>query len=83
MYAIEKNQSVPTPGKDQSLRASGFPLDKMDVGDSFAIPSAQVLKEKDSARSLRKIVLGYGYRNNKKFTTRLMPNGDLRVWRTE
>jgi hypothetical protein len=64
---VEKN--IPLPLK--------FPFDKMEVGDSFAIPSE--VKRATVAVYARR----YGDKHGMKFITRQMPDGSIRCWRTK
>lgn len=63
---IEKG--VPIPGR--------FPFEQMEVGDSFAVPSG-VPRTTISIAALR-----YGRKHGAKFTTRTLPDGTIRCWRT-
>lgn len=64
---IEKN--IPIPKR--------FPFDKMEIGDSFSIPS-NVRRSTASVAARR-----YGDKHKMKFITRKMPDGTIRCWRTE
>ena len=64
---VEKN--VPIPAR--------YPFDKMEVGDSFALPPS-------AARNSVTVSAGrYGNKHNMKFIVRIMPDRTLRCWRTE
>jgi hypothetical protein len=69
MSQIPIDKGVPLPLK--------FPFDKMEVGDSFAIP--QDVKRPTIAVYARR----YGDKHNMKFVTRKMPDGTIRCWRTQ
>lgn len=70
MYKITK--SIPIP---ERRKVYSFPIENMDVGDSFEVPPA----EKAAASGC----CNWHARKNegKKFTIRKMPNGNYRVWR--
>jgi len=70
---IEKG--VPAPDSISHGRRLNYPLDKMDVGDSFFITGDIKLLAR-AAESCRK----YGLRKGRKYTSR-RENGGLRVWR--
>lgn len=64
---VEKN--VPIPAR--------YPFDKMEVGDSFAVPLGV-------ARDAVAVSAGcYGEKHQMKFIVRLMPDRTMRCWRTE
>lgn len=66
-FRIEKG--VPLPGH---TRGSKYPFSRMEVGDSFTVPT-----------SMRKVVMvahNYGHKNGKKFATRTIGEV-LRIWR--
>jgi hypothetical protein len=64
---IEKNVPLPVI----------YPFAKMEVGDSFAVPSS-IRRETVSVAANR-----YGAKHGMKFTVRLMPNRSYRCWRIE
>jgi hypothetical protein len=64
---IEKNVPLPVM----------YPFAKMEVGDSFAVPSS-IRRETVSVAANR-----YGVKHGMKFTVRLMPNRSYRCWRIE
>ena len=64
---VQKN--IPIPSK--------FPFPEIQVGDSFEIPSG--VNRSTVAISASR----YGKKNGMKFITRKMPDGSIRVWRTE
>lgn len=64
---IEKDIEIPT-----KHARTKYPFAEMEVGDSIY---SDVISASTSAR-------GWGYRNNKKFTTRREGNG-YRTWRIE
>ena len=63
---IDKNIPLPTR----------WPFKQMEVGDSFAIPTD--MKRHTVAVS----AMRYGKKHGMKFTTRKMPDGTFRCWRT-
>ena len=72
---IDKNIPLPHPKPD---RYGKYPLGQMGVGESFAVPEAEVLK-------VRPAVAHYARRTGKQFTTRkIVEHGKtvIRVWRT-
>ena len=75
MFEIEKG--IPMIAKATG-RATKFPFNKMEVGDSFLVLRDQIKSEgafRVSARS-------YGVHHNKKFSVRKVENG-FRCWRIE
>lgn len=75
MIIIEKNVALPPRRNPLSTgRPRIYPFDIMDVGDSFAVP----MKKKNAVATTAN---RYGKNNNMKFTTRVMDNGTIRVWR--
>lgn len=63
---IEKN--IPVPRR--------FPFDKMEVGDSFAIPP-DTRRETVAVAALR-----YGRKHDMEFVVRMVPDRTYRCWRT-
>ena len=78
MYEIEKN--VPLPGV-----VSRYPLDKMQVGDSFLIPAESACDGNWTAREQSRVATAVrAVRETNpgfKYLTRATEDG-LRVWRT-
>lgn len=74
MFEIDK--SVPLT-KDARGRKQIFPVDEMEAGDSFLIPT----ESKDHFLSARSVA-SKNSKNGKVFTTRTV-DGGLRVWRTK
>ena len=73
-YAIEDNVPIPT---DRGVgRPMKYPLDTLEVGQSFTIPLAE-----RQAVSVR--IAYYSKAHGVKFTTRKVDENTLRVWRTE
>jgi len=75
---IEKGIELPTPDEKEKRR-SRFPFEEMVPGDSFLVRGASRLQMKQSIhhfRTARKVK-----HPDWKFTTRLMPDGAVRVWR--
>jgi len=68
-HEIEKGVPVPSRWINEK-----YPLDDMEVGDSFFTNSPAV--------KVRPAVTHYGRRNGRKYVTRSM-DGGLRVWRVE
>jgi hypothetical protein len=70
---IEKNVPLPSRGKGMS----DYPLDQMEIGDSFAV-------EKSKRNTLQNQIKRF-YKENpdKLFTSRLMENTVVRVWRVK
>ncbi len=62
-------QNIPVPKK--------YPFAQMQVGDSFVI-AENIKRTTVSVAAIR-----YGKANGMKFTTRKMPDGVYRCWRTE
>lgn len=69
MIKIEKNI--------QLKKLSSWPLDKMEVGDSFLVPC-----EYNEINSLRATLSRKYKGSNYKFSTRVVKEG-LRIWRTK
>jgi hypothetical protein len=63
------DKGVPIPNR--------FPFAQMQVGDSFVMPTTV-------SRSILSVYARrYGDKHNMKFTTRQMPDGAIRCWRTQ
>ena len=71
MIKIDKHVPIP---KDNRGRQSKYPWDQMDVGDSFLVGP-------DGPRGMRGIASGAGTKRGKKFATRALEDGSVRVWR--
>jgi hypothetical protein len=69
MKTLPIDKNVPLPAR--------FPLDQMEVGDSFAVPPG-VHRTTVSIAALR-----YGRKHRMKFVTRKTPDGTIRCWRVE
>ncbi len=88
-YEIEKD--VPMNRKEEMEKR--YPLDRMEIGDSFFIPKNDLLSEGGSwnaaAAAVRTVVKNYCRRNpGKAFRTKTIADPDrnvngLRVWRIE
>lgn len=83
-YTIEKN--VPLAPKRSGRRGLKYPVDQMDVGDSFAVP---LLKPKNrwnqhpEQTAIGRAIIEWKKRNapDKQFTVRKVDENTLRVWR--
>jgi len=73
MYRIQKN--IPIPAKKSAGRKQVYPFEKMEVGDSFAIPLSK-------AKSAAAIMVKYAKRTGMKFTKRLLDK-EVRIWRIQ
>lgn len=74
MAAIKIEKGVEVPRNE---RGSKFPLDEMEVGDSFLVPS-------EMSASIRNAVAYYRFRNGKgTLITKTYDDGSVRVWRTK
>ncbi len=76
---IDKNIPIPTGERGKRTDAWFYPIESMEIGDSFEVPCANHGKAKDRARGSfynRFKILGF------KLTTRTTRAG-FRVWRTE
>lgn len=73
MFQIESGVSIPS--RVSSKRK--YPLDKMEVGDSFDVGEAD---PKTKSR-IGSAVYSYGKKHNAHFSIRQTENGRLRVWR--
>jgi hypothetical protein len=71
-YKISSDFPIPPPTSKGHKRR--YPLDKMEVGDSFLVPKAE-------ERTIRNAVYLWASRHNKKFTIRTLDNGTIRCWR--
>lgn len=65
---MKVDQSIPIPNR--------FPFGQMNVGDSFEIPP-EIKRHTVAVSAMR-----YAKRHGMKFTTRKMPDGTFRCWRT-
>lgn len=69
-YQIEKNMPKP-------IARNKFPLDKMEVGDSFVVP----LKDRFSASSS---AISYKRKHPEtEFVTKKVSDDEVRIWRTK
>jgi hypothetical protein len=74
---VEKGMPVPKARKSRSK----YPMDGMQVGDSFEVP----FKDPDVTRTMnavRAAASRWGQKHKRKFVTRKMEAG-IRVWRAE
>ena len=69
MYEIEKDVLIPS----QRFAAKNYPLDKMEVGDSFVVPQ-------EKGGSVQWAIQRYCLLHDCKFLTRKDPKG-RRIWR--
>ena len=79
MFTIEKN--VPITTMLRGYRENQFPLDHMEVGDSFLITGDEDFVTR-KGKTVRSSVAYYSRRTGRKFLTRKVTDG-VRVWRTE
>ena len=78
-YEIE--QGVPVPA-DRSIRNSKYPFEKMEVGDSFAVPVPDTERAGDYAAGIRTVAYAWGKKRSGKFKVRIEGNHtSIRVWR--
>jgi hypothetical protein len=70
-YAIEKNVPLPPSRRKGKER---FPLNRLEVGESFVVQKHEVFAARNAAHRLNK-------KTGKVFTSRAIENG-YRVWRT-
>lgn len=68
-YKIEKGVPIPDGGRG---RPTKYPLDKMDIGDSFVAIAP---------RHIFSIISFYGRHHGKKFTARKLNDREYRIWR--
>jgi hypothetical protein len=73
MYPIEKNVPIPAPLVRTSHSELNSTLTKMEVGDSFLI--------NDVRKGIRDVAHQYGREHGRKFATRKVGEGALRIWR--
>ena len=82
MIEIEKGIPIPTT---RQLRNSAMPLEKMEIGDSFALPVTEEQKNHcgQYASSIRSRVTQWAKKNGaRKFTVLLVnEQSKVRVWR--
>lgn len=77
MYEIESGVQIPS-----KRRASKYPFERMQVGDSFAVPVLHGADAGALAAALRTSAYAFGKEQNIKFTVRLNEDRSLaRVWR--
>lgn len=75
MFDIDDNVSLPP----RHNSCSKYPFDKMEIGQSFALPAATGLRVREAA-------VVYGKRHGMKFASRTLTEGGekvLRIWRVE
>lgn len=83
MFKVEHGIAI--PGKTKFVKEKRFPLDSLNIGDSFFIPPT-VMDEQDTFNDLRSCVVGYAVREDIEITTRIRSeNGivGMRVWRIQ
>lgn len=74
-YPIDKDVPIPKKTKG-SGRRTVYPLDKMELGDSFVVPLEQ---RKDLSVRIRY----QAKKTGRAFTTRKISDTSVRVWRTK
>jgi len=77
-FKVEKGVPLPSRGPYRR-KESPYPLDGMEVGDSFLVPC----KEGEKTATVRARIRHYCRRNStdSKYAIRVLPEG-IRVWRT-
>ena len=75
-FTIEKNIPVRTIVRARKPRSLKYPLDQMDVGDSFAFPI-------DMFNKVSACASGYGKNSDRKFKCRRQCPNTGRVWRVK
>ena len=70
------NAIAPVPAGTGRGRVAAFPLRALAVGESFAVPEDLAAKVRMAASNFKRSNLGWNY------TTRSLPNGGVRLWRT-
>jgi hypothetical protein len=82
---IEKNILIPPRRRVTPAGVEDF--DKLEVGDSFAVPVPKEFRHKPTiwagAARLRNAAYNYQKRTGRKLTVRCMADGVIRVWRVE
>jgi hypothetical protein len=76
MFDIDDNVSLPP---QRTGGCSKYPFDKMEIGQSFALPVSTGLRAREAA-------VVYGKRHGMKFTSRTLTEGGekvVRIWRVE
>lgn len=75
---IEKN--VPVPSGRQPKKY--FPFDKMEIGDSFAVPVPEGAQVGEFSAKVRTHAINWGRQNGAKFSVLLVDEQtNVRVWR--
>jgi len=77
MYEIERD--VPIPKGRRPGPPKIYPIQEMEIGDSFLIPNEDVRGRKSVTQFVVPQAKRYGYR----LTTRKLSDGGFRVWRVE
>lgn len=76
MFKIEKDVPLPTTvGKGGT---SKYPFRQMEVGDSFRVEGPVTAGQRNS---ISHCAASVGKRTGRMFTTRLQPDGSVRIWR--
>jgi hypothetical protein len=82
---IEKN--IPIPPRRRVTPAGVEDFDKLEAGDSFAVPVPREFRHKPTiwagTARLRNAAYAYQRRTGRKLTVRCMADGVIRVWRVE
>lgn len=83
MFPISKNIDI--PGKPGRTKEKRFPLDQLDIGDSFFIPP-NIMLETETFTNLRSHINGYAQTARISITTRIRSEDGIigmRVWRVQ
>lgn len=75
MYKIQKN--VPIPSKTAHGRKKVYPFEKMEVGDSFAVPLIKTKTVTSAVSQENK-----KYKGERRYTIRVIKN-KTRIWRIQ
>ncbi len=72
MYEIQRDVPV--------LSRRKYPVDNLNVGDSFYVPFSDLPQHKNGSRSIRSAAHRYSKETGRKFRVSIVENG-VRVWR--
>ena len=80
MFPIDKN--IPIPPRTPTTRMSKFPLESMDVGDSFLIPIEDGRNISEEGNRVANVIRKWARRRGDgwKFSRRITSQG-IRIWR--
>ena len=86
MISIDRNVPLPPQQEFQQKTAKKYPFDLMEIGDSFPVKLTDYEPGLTSRKLMQRIspaASRHAKNHSRKYTLRIMENGDVRVWRIE